>query len=69
VAIAALAVAGVTPELIADDYALAAERAHTHDPALAEFLAERGTSARELVIKLASGLDIDRPALRARLVA
>ena len=66
VAIAALTVAAVTPEVIADDYALAAERAHTHDPALEEFLAEKGTSARELVVELAASLDLDRPALRAR---
>jgi protein-tyrosine phosphatase len=68
VAIAALAAAGVSPEVIADDYALAAERAHTHDPALEEFLAERGTSARELVTDLVASLDYDRPLLRARLV-
>ena len=68
VAIAALTVAGVAPEAIADDYALAAERAHTHDPALEEFLAEKGTSARELVTDLVARLDLDRPALRARLV-
>ena len=68
VAIAALTAAGVTAEAIADDYALAAERAHTRDPALEEFLAERGTSARELVTDLASTLDYDRPLLRARLV-
>ena len=68
VAIAALTVAGVAPDAIADDYALAAERARTHDPALEEFLAERGTSARELVIELAANMDLDRPGLRARLV-
>jgi protein-tyrosine phosphatase len=68
VAIALLAAAGVTAEAIADDYALGAERAHTHDPILEEHLAERGTSARELVMKLAGELDYDRPALRARLV-
>ena len=59
VAIAALTVAGVAPEVIADDYALAAERAHTHDPVLEEFLAEKGTSSRELVIELAASLDLD----------
>jgi len=68
VAIAVLAAAGVAPETIADDYVLAAERAHTYDPALEEFLAERGTSARALVIELAERLEYDRPALRARLV-
>ena len=68
VAIAALSVAGVSAEVIADDYALAAERAHTHDPALEEFLTERGTSARELVTDLVASFDYDRPALRARLV-
>ena len=68
IAIAALTVAGVAPEVIADDYALAAERAHTHDPMLDEFLAEKGTSARELVIELAANMDLERPGLRARLV-
>jgi protein-tyrosine phosphatase len=68
VAIAVLAAAGVEPETIADDYVLAAERAHTHDPAFEEFLTERGTSARELVIELAEQLDLNRPALRDRLV-
>ena len=53
VAIVPLAIAGVPAELIADDYALGAERAHTRDPVLEEFLAEKGTSARELVIELA----------------
>ena len=41
--IAALTAARVEPDAIADDYALGAERAHTHDPVLEEFLAERGT--------------------------
>jgi len=68
VAIAALATAGVPPDVIADDYALAAERAHTHDPMLEEFLAERGTSSRELVTDLVASLALERPALRARLV-
>ena len=68
VAIAVLAAAGVEPETIADDYVLGAERAHTHDPSLEQFLADRGTSARELVKQLAHDLNIDRPALRARLV-
>ena len=68
VATAALAVAGVPPELIADDYVRGAEKARTHDPMLEEFLAERGTSARELVMELAAGFDFDRPALRDRLV-
>ena len=68
IAIVVLAIAGVAPTLIADDYALAAERAHTYDPALEEFLTENGTSARELVMELAASLDLDRPALRARLV-
>ena len=68
VAIAALTVAGVAPDAIADDYALAAERAHTHDPMYEEFLAEKGISARELVTDLVASLDYDRPALRARLV-
>jgi protein-tyrosine phosphatase len=67
-AIAALAAARVDPEAIADDYALGAECAHTRDPMYDEFLAERGTSARELVVELAARLDDDRPALRRRLV-
>jgi protein-tyrosine phosphatase len=69
VAITALAAVGVAPETIADDYERGAERAHTYDPVMEEYLAERGTSARELVLELAAGLHIDRPALRARLVA
>jgi len=68
VAIAALTVAGVSREVIADDYARGAERAHTHDPALEDFLADRGTSSRELVTDLVASLEYDRPALRARLV-
>ncbi len=68
VAIVLLTVAGVRPELIAEDYVRGAERAHTHDPALDEFLAEQGTSARELVTDLVASLEYDRPKLRARLV-
>ena len=68
-AIAALAAAGVQPEAIAHDYARGAERAHTHDPAYDEFLTERGTSARELVLELVETLACDRPELRDRLVA
>jgi protein-tyrosine phosphatase len=68
VAIAALTAARVEPEAIADDYALGAERAHTHDPELEQYLADRGTSSRELVLELAASLDLDRPALRRRLV-
>jgi protein tyrosine/serine phosphatase len=67
-AIAALAAVGVLPDAIADDYARGAERAHTHDPVLEEYLTERGTSARELVLELVARLDHDRPALRRRLV-
>ena len=69
VAIAALAAVGVGPEAIADDYERGAERAHTYDPVMEEYLAERGTSARELVFELGAKLDLDRPALRARLLA
>ena len=68
VAIVLLAIAGVPADLIADDYARGAERAHTRDPALEEFLAEKGTSARELVTDLVARFDYDRPGLRARLV-
>jgi protein-tyrosine phosphatase len=67
-AIATLAAVGVTAEAIADDYALAAERAPTRDPMYEEYLTERGTSARELVLELIERLRSDRPALRARLV-
>jgi hypothetical protein len=59
----------VAPELIADDYERGAKRAPTHDPALHEFLAQKGTSARELVIELVASLNFDRPKLLARLVA
>jgi hypothetical protein len=55
-------------EAIADDYERGAARAHTYEPALEEFLAERGTSARELVLELAGRVDLDRPALRERLL-
>jgi hypothetical protein len=68
VAIAVLAAVGVTAEAIAGDYALGAERAHTHDPMLEEYLVERGTSSRVLVRALAERLKRDRPRLRARLV-
>ena len=68
VAIAALAAAGVEPDAIADDYARGAERAHTHDPMYEDFLTGRGTSARELVLELAGRLQLERPALRRRLV-
>jgi protein-tyrosine phosphatase len=68
VAIVLLAIAGVRADVIADDYALGAERAHTHDPTFEAFLGEKGTSSRELVIDLVGSLDYDRPGLRARLV-
>ena len=68
VALVLLAIAGVRPDAIADDYERAAERAPTHDPSLVDFLAERGTSARELVTELVRTVRFDRPALRARLV-
>jgi protein-tyrosine phosphatase len=68
VAIVLLALAGVRPEAIADDYERSAERAPTADPALVDFLAERGTSARALVTELVGMLSFERPALRARLV-
>jgi protein-tyrosine phosphatase len=69
VAIVLLALAGVPPELIADDYVRGAEKAHTYDPVYDEFLTERGTSARDLVVELATGLELGRPALRDRLIA
>ena len=68
VAIVLLAIARVAPDLIADDYVRGAELAPTYDPALDEYLTDRGTSARELVIELVAGLDLDRPDLRARFV-
>lgn len=67
-AIALLTVAGVTPELVAADYELGAARAHTHDAVLDEFLAQRGTSARQLVMELVASFHLNRPGLRARLV-
>ena len=68
VAIAALAAARVEPEAIADDYALGAERAPTHDPMLERYVAEQATSSHELVLELTATLDLDRPALRTRLL-
>jgi len=68
VAIAVLAAVGVEPDAIADDYARGAERAPTHDPMYDDFLAARGTPARELVLELPARLELDRPALRARFV-
>jgi protein-tyrosine phosphatase len=68
VAVAALGAVGVAPEAIADDYTRGAERAHTHDPVMEQYLAERGTSARELAMELAARPGHERPALRARLV-
>jgi protein-tyrosine phosphatase len=68
VAIAVLAAARVEPEAIADDYAFGAERAPTHDPMYDGFLAERGTSSRDLVLELAGRLEVERPALRSRLL-
>ena len=68
VAIAALAAARVEPDAIAEDYALGAERAPTHDPELERFVAEHATSSRELVLELTATLELDRPALRTRLL-
>ncbi len=67
-AIVLLACAGFTRDGFAAEYARAAAGAPTHDPALDDFLAERGTSARELVAELVGTLSFERPALRARLV-
>ncbi len=68
VAIVLLAIAGVHPDAIADDYVRGAELAPTAHPAFEVFLAERGTSARALVTELVETLAFDRPALRARLL-
>jgi hypothetical protein len=68
VAIVLLAIAGVRPEAVADDYELGAQRAPTDDASLDDFLAANGTCARELVTRLVETIVFDRPALRARLV-
>jgi protein-tyrosine phosphatase len=73
IALLVLALAGVPPGAIAADYALSAERlparyaAHgepDQGPLLAAYLAERGTTAPELVAELVAGLDV-RARLRA----
>jgi protein tyrosine/serine phosphatase len=84
-----LSLAGVAPEDIADDYVLSTQRlpaldAHRGEtdqgPALDEFLAGRGTSAREVILSTLESLELDAYAraagvaeddliaLRARLV-
>jgi protein-tyrosine phosphatase len=89
VAILLLALAGVTPEAIAADYACSGERLRARyaargeedqGPLLDGFLAQRGTTAQELVVALLAELDVeahlraagltanDVAALRARLL-
>lgn len=67
VAMLALALAGVVPEVIADDYALSAGRLsarsaargeHDQAPRLEAFLAARGTSAGELIVATLLGFDV-----------
>ena len=68
VAMLLLAVAGVTPEEIAADYALSAERLPgryaargepDQGPLLDGFLAERGTTAGEVILETLAGLDVE----------
>jgi protein-tyrosine phosphatase len=54
VAMLLLALVGVPPPEIAADY----ERSGPPDPDVARFLAERGTSARDLIAETLAGLDI-----------
>jgi hypothetical protein len=78
VALLVLALVGVEPEHIGDDYALSDGRVPEEAISGAECLAREGTTARELVVALAgdacgllarAGLgDEDRQALRRRLV-
>jgi protein-tyrosine phosphatase len=67
-AMVVLALAGVEPAQIADDYALTRERlgpafaANGMDdegPVIDAFLAERGTSATEIIVATLSGLDVE----------
>ena len=85
----ALALVGVAPEDIAADYVLSSERLRARyaargeadqGPLLESFLADRGTTAGELIIATLAGLDVeahlrdaglmdqDLAALRRRLV-
>jgi protein-tyrosine phosphatase len=90
IAMLVLAVVGVAPEDIAADYALSAERLRARYAARGEedegalldaFLADQGTSAREIIIAVLAELDVeahlraggltdaDLAALRARLLS
>lgn len=73
-----LALVGVRPEDIAADYALSAERLRPdyvalgkedQGPLLERFLADRGTTATEVIIKLLSNLNVEACLLRAGLVS
>jgi protein-tyrosine phosphatase len=68
IAMLVLALLGVAPEAIADDYELSAT-----DPAVAAALESAGTTARAELLRTLAGLDLApfealRPALRARLL-
>jgi protein tyrosine/serine phosphatase len=68
VAMVLLALAGVAPEEIAADYALSTERLTSkyairgeedQGPPLADFLAERGTTAEKLIAGIVEELDLE----------
>ena len=68
VAMLLLALAGVAPDAIADDYALSEERLRAkyavhgeadQAPALNGYLADRGTTARAAVLDTLAGLDVE----------
>jgi protein-tyrosine phosphatase len=76
VAMLVLALVGVVPEEIAADYALSAERLRAdyaalgredQGPLLERFLAERGTSAGELIVATLTALDVESCLLAAGL--
>ena len=74
IAMLVLALADVLPDEIADDYALSAQRLHARyeslgeanqDQVLSDFLAERGTTARDIVLSILKDLDPARVILNA----
>lgn len=78
VAMLLLALAGVAPEEIAADYALSADRLparyasrgeEDQGPVLEAFLAERGTTAGELIVTTLAELDVEGHLLAAGLTA
>ena len=67
VALLVLAIAGVSPEVIASDYALSFERlparyaAHREPdqgPMIRQYLAERGTTVEKVIVELLASLDV-----------